>query len=174
MASIGDGSINTAYRFSIGGKHYFVKTNSAEWLAMFEAESAALNEIASTKTMRAPHPICSNVADGRSFLVLEWLDLRPLDDAAASHFGRLLAALHRHTEQQFGWCRNNAIGATLQVNAFAADWLMFWKERRLGFQLQLAARNGYTGQMQDFGARLLERCDVLFVDYRPTTFIASW
>jgi len=165
--AIGGGSINAAYRLSIGGGRYFVKTNSAERLAMFEAEIAALKEIESTKTIRVPRPICGNIVEGRSFLVLEWWDLQPLDDTVASYFGRSLAALHRHSASQFGWYQDNTIGTTLQVNALTADWLTFWKEHRLGFQLGLAARNGHTGLVQDLGARLLKHCHKLFADYLP-------
>jgi fructosamine-3-kinase len=53
------------------------------------------------------------------------------------------------------------------MNGFTSEWLEFWKEHRLGFQLRLAARNGYTGRLQDLGTRLLECCAELFSDYSP-------
>jgi protein-ribulosamine 3-kinase len=99
--------------------------------------------------------------------VLEWLKLRPLTEESASHFGRLLAALHRHIAPQFGWYRNNTIGLTPQINGLMSNWFEFWKERRLRFQLEIAARNGYTGRLQDLGAQLIECCGVLFSGYSP-------
>ena len=57
--------------------------------------------------------------------------------------GRQLAALHAQPRPGFGWRRDNTIGATPQPNAYGVDWIEFWREQRLGFQLELAARNGY-------------------------------
>jgi protein-ribulosamine 3-kinase len=56
--------------------------------------------------------------------------------------GEQLAALHRATAPQFGWHRDNTIGATPQHNDWTADWLEFFARQRLGFQLDLAARAG--------------------------------
>jgi len=167
VASVFGGDINACYRLSINGRDYFLKTNSVDRLWMFEAEMAALNEITRTGTVRVPLPICTGVVEGQSFLALEWLELHPLDGAAAGQFGRVLAALHRHTAEQFGWYRNNTIGTTPQTNTFATEWISFWKSNRLGFQLDLAARQGYTGRVQELGERLLKNCDRLFSDYTP-------
>jgi len=167
MTRINGGDINNAYRFSIAGHHYFVKTNIAERLAMFEAEFDALQEIAASKTIAAPLPICVNIAEGQSFIVLEWHDLRPLNQATALRFGNALAALHRCTATGFGWHRDNTIGSTPQINSYCEEWLPFWKERRLAPQLALAARNGYMGTVQQAGKEILERCDVLFTNYSP-------
>ena len=164
---IGGGDINAAYRLQAGPSVFFLKSNSADRLAMFEAEAAALDEIAATKTVRVPLPVCSGVTAERSWLVLEWLDLHPLDGAAASRLGRWLAALHRHGAAQFGWQHDNTIGATPQLNTPNADWLAFWKTQRLGFQLQLAARNGHGGRLQELGEELLARCAALFDGYTP-------
>jgi len=43
----------------------------------------------------------------------------------------------------------------------------FFRERRLRYQLDLAARNGYSGQLQPLADELLERLDGLFTDYQP-------
>lgn len=166
-ASVGGGDINAAYRLQAASGAYFLKTNSAARLAMFEAEAAALAEIGATGTVRTPLPIAVGAAGDRAYLVMEWLHLHPLDAAAASRLGGTLAALHRHVAPRFGWQRDNTIGATLQPNQQSADWLDFWKTRRLGFQLQLAARNGYGGDVQRLGEMLLDRCDALFVGYAP-------
>lgn len=166
-SKVGSGDISAAYRLRAGSRDYFIKTNSAARLDMFEAEVAALTEIAATDTVRVPMPLASGVADGRAYLVLEWLDLHPLDATSAARLGHALAALHRHTAAQFGWKRDNTIGATPQPNAWRGDWVAFWKEQRLGHQLNLAAERGYGGDLQSLGQRLLERCDALFTGYAP-------
>ena len=82
--------------------------------------------------------------------------------------GRQLAALHAQPRTGFGWRRDNAIGAIPQPNAYGDDWIEFWREQRLGFQLNLAAHNGYTGVLQQQGEQLRLRLDGLFVGHSPT------
>lgn len=76
--------------------------------------------------------------------------------------GTQLAAMHRITAAKFGWQRNNTIGATPQINTWSDDWLEFWRARRLGFQLQLAAKNGASRRLLTQGERLLADCAPLF------------
>jgi fructosamine-3-kinase len=47
------------------------------------------------------------------------------------------------------------------------DWIDFWRERRLGFQLDLAARNGLRGALQTQGRQLMDALPALFAHYRP-------
>jgi len=75
--------------------------------------------------------------------------------------------LHQSTRERFGWHRDNTIGLTPQHNAWSEDWVSFLREQRLGFQLQLAAENGFTGSLQVQGARLLKRLPVFFERYTP-------
>ena len=80
--------------------------------------------------------------------------------------GRQLAAMHRNGRERFGWHRDNTIGSTPQPNASSADWIKFWREQRLGFQLRLAARNGHGGRLQSQGEKLLE-CFPALIDHDP-------
>lgn len=153
---IGGGCINTSLRLRDPRRTFFVKLNEAHRLDMFQAEAAGLTDLAATRTLRVPRPVCAGQAQGRAYLVLEYLELgRPGRDGPVLA-GQGLAALHRHTGRQFGWRRDNTLGATPQPNDPLPDWVAFWRERRLGFQLRLAARNGYRGRLQDQGQRLLE------------------
>lgn len=165
--NVAGGDINAAFQLRSGQQVWFLKINSDDRLSMFEAEAAALKEIASTETVCVPRPICVGAAEGHAWLVLEWLELLPLDGAVATRLGHALAALHRHTAPEYGWHRDNTIGATPQSNTWSGSWLTFWKEQRLGYQLQLAADNGYYGKVQILGHKILKECDVLFAGYSP-------
>jgi protein-ribulosamine 3-kinase len=99
-------------------------------------------------------------------IVLEHLDITA-GAGAVKGLGSRLAALHRHGAERFGWNRDNTIGASLQPNDWCEDWITFLRHRRLGFQLDWAARNGYRGPLQESATRLLERLPSLFSDYRP-------
>ncbi len=62
---------------------------------------------------------------------------------------------------------DNWIGRTPQPNGWQHDWIAFRREQRLGFQLQLAAQNGFGGALQRDGEQLLARLDGLFDGYVP-------
>jgi protein-ribulosamine 3-kinase len=171
LRPIGGGDINRAFRASGGSRPWFVKTNRAGRLPMFEAEAAALHALAATDSVRVPRPLCSGTAAGQAFLVLEYLVLRGHGDAA--RLGEQLARLHRVPQARpdgahFGWAHDNWIGSTPQPNGWRHDWVAFWREQRLGHQLKLAAQNGYGGALQRDGEVLMARLDGLFVGYRPT------
>jgi protein-ribulosamine 3-kinase len=162
---LGGGCINQAYLVEGASQRYFVKLNAADHHEMFEAEAAGLLELSAPGVIRVPQPICAGIARDKSFLVLEHLTFASQGNMAA--FGRQLAALHRKHKASFGWHRDNALGLTLQINTPSQDWCEFWRRYRLGFQLHLAARNGYRGALQQKGERLLAHCDVLFSGYHP-------
>ena len=166
---LGGGCINQAWRASDGKRDYFVKVNAAAGaLSMFAAEAAGLAELAETATVRVPKPICHGSAEGQAYLVLEYLPLQGGDALAMETLGHQLAALHQQRRPYFGWHRDNTIGSTPQPNGRHEQWITFWRERRLGFQLQLAATNGHGGALQRAGEQLSARLAGLFVGYQPS------
>jgi fructosamine-3-kinase len=164
--AIGGGCINSAYSLREGAHRYFVKLNTADRLAMFEAEAAGLQEMADTDTIRVPQPLCTGTSGGRSYIVMEHIALGGHGSDGTREAGRRLAAMHRASRQGFGWDRDNTIGSTPQPNGPQDDWVTFWTRFRLGFQLDLAARNGYRGRLQDQGERLLDALPAL-IDHDP-------
>lgn len=164
--TMGGGCINKSVTLSDGGRTYFVKLNAVHRLDMFEAEAAGLAAMAATDSIRVPLPLCTGTAGSESYIAMEYIPLggHRRDGAAAA--GRRLADMHRATRDAFGWERDNTIGSTPQRNAFDLDWIRFWREKRLGFQLDLAARNGYTGRLQESGQLLLDGFGVL-IDHAP-------
>lgn len=162
----GGGCINTTQ--VLDGKddrRFFLKLNDAGKAEMFAAEAEGLEEILGSAAIRAPNPICHGVTDGQAFLVLEHLPLGSRGNAA--DLGRQLAAMHRHTAISFGWRRDNTIGATHQPNDPGPAWIEFYRDRRLGFQLELAGRKGIGRPVQSKGERLLERLAAFFPGYSP-------
>ncbi len=163
---VGGGCINTAVQLSDGHSQWFVKLNRAGLADMFDAEFTALDELAATHTIRVPRPLCTGTVDGASYIVMEYLHLGQAGATGQAWAGERLAALHRHTAERFGWSRDNTIGATLQPNEQQTDWIAFWRDQRLGFQLELAAGNGHGGRLQQLGDRLLGDLDAL-IDHAP-------
>lgn len=168
-AGIGGGCINESYVVRGRGHAYFVKLNAPDRLSMFEAEAAGLDEIARSNTVRVPRTLChgAGAGAGASWLVLEHIELGPASGRGMEELGRRLAAMHRVTAPRVGWHRDNTIGATPQTNTPGTDWMAFWRQHRLGFQLRLASENGHRGRLLTQGERLLEQLPVFFSGYEP-------
>jgi fructosamine-3-kinase len=159
--SVGGGSINAAFvLMAENGGQFFVKTNVIGQKAMFEAEARGLQALAASNTIKVPIPVCFGEDQTQSYIVMESLDMDGRADQVV--LGEQLAAMHRVTADRFGWEINNTIGATHQPNAWMDNWLDFWRQQRLGFQLKLAAKNGYGGELQSLGEKLLIKMPVLF------------
>lgn len=165
--ALGGGCINMAVLLDGGDSRYLVKLNAPAHADMFAAEAAGLCELARAHALRVPLPICHGLAGDDAFLVLEYLDLHPAHGAAQERLGHGLAALHLVTRPKFGWDRDNTIGSTPQLNRSHDDWLEFWREQRLGFQLELAASNGYGGALAAKGERLSDNLGLLLGTHRP-------
>lgn len=163
ITPVSGGCINQAYRIEDALRRFFVKLNRPDTLFMFAAEQAGLEEIRRTGTLQVPTPVCCGSNAAHAWLVMEYLPVKSSGTKqGAILLGKGLAAMHDVTADRFGWVRHNTIGTTLQVNDFSADWVGFWREHRLGYQLQLARDNGYDGKLQSLGAQLAERIGVFF------------
>ncbi len=164
---VGGGCINRAHAVEAGGRTWFVKVNDAGRLLMFEAEADGLAELAGAGAVRIPAPLCTGSGGGHAFLVMEYLPLGGSQRGSAERLGSQLAALHRHQAERFGWRRDNTIGSTPQINTPTLDWIAFWSEHRLGYQLALAARSGAGARLAEHGRHLQERLAGLFDGYTP-------
>jgi protein-ribulosamine 3-kinase len=169
IGPVGGGCINRGHHIRGGSREYFVKLNDAARVAMFEAEADGLAEIAATKTVRVPMPLCFGSNGDYAWIVMEWLPLSAdgLSRESAARLGEQLAAMHAVHADRFGWTRDNTIGSTPQSNHQEKSWIDFWREHRLRPQLTLAATKGYRARLQIVGERLLEQLPALFTDHRP-------
>ena len=171
--AIGGGDTNQAYQ--IDGiftdenepARFFIKFNKSNRIAMFEAEAEGLQEIEKAKAIYVPHVICSGVEGNESFLILENLSLANGVSNSAKQLGEQLAALHKYTSPMFGWARDNTIGSVQQINTQKENWVEFWGEQRLGFQLNLAKQNGANLSLHNKGAELLNNLESFYLDYKP-------
>jgi fructosamine-3-kinase len=166
QSGVGGGCINTAQRLQgQDGRHYFVKLNTQSKLSMFEAEADGLKELSQSNTIKVPAPICTGTAANQAYIVME--DLQLGGSGSMEAFAEQLAQMHQCTNKQFGWYRENTIGSTPQMNDWCNDWVEFWRQYRLGYQLDLAKRNGGSKRLLDKGERLLQEFEVLFANHKP-------
>ncbi len=160
----GGGCINDAWELrGRDGRRFFVKANpGADSPTMFRREAEALAVLSRANAIRVPQPVCQGEASGTAFLVLEYLPLASRGSFA--QMGRSLAKLHAVTNQWFGWHADNYIGRTLQKNPPCTDWIGFFRDQRLAFQIDLARRGGLALPQGD---HLLDRLQQFFEGYQP-------
>lgn len=163
--SVGGGSINQAFRLESNAGPFFIKLNTGSGPEMFAAEAEGLEELQQAVSLQVPKPLAWGLAGQHAFLVLEFLETGGAGSAAA--LGHGLADMHRVCADRFGWYRDNTIGSTAQRNRHHTDWCQFWREQRLGFQLDLAARNGAGSALQQSGEALLEALPALLDAHEP-------
>lgn len=131
---------------------------------MFEREAEGLEALAGARAIRVPGVLA---VDGGA-LVLEHIRSAARQKDFFEDFGRSFARLHRHHGPACGFAHDNYIGATQQLNAplvsawpvdtepgDGSDWPEFFIERRLRFQVRLAAERGHGNELQ----RLLDACE---------------
>ena len=161
---VGGGSINQAYVVEGDGHRYFVKLNRNHLLDMFEAEAEGLNEMRSANAIKVPAPICYGTSGSEAYIALEYIAFG--GSGGGQKLGEQLAVLHKKTWDHFGWHRENTIGSTPQPNTPTDNWADFYRQYRLGFQLELATRNGGAHLMRN-GERLMAELDAFFADHHP-------
>lgn len=164
---VGGGCINQVARLDTSAGPFFIKHNSQSPSAMFEREAEGLAELRSVGGIAAPEPICwSDRGVGfPAFLVTSYIQTGRRRSDFSERFGAAFAELHRRGRgERFGFHHDNYIGTTPQPNGWCDNWVEFWREHRLGHQMRLARGNGYTGELQRLGDKLLTRLDDYLVE----------
>ncbi|MBO6219772.1 MAG: fructosamine kinase family protein [Treponema sp.] len=156
---VSGGDINKSYALTLTtGDRIFMKANAKENAAFFTAEAACLSAIAETGAIGTPHLLCTGTDDGEevgySFLLMDFIESGKKRADYFETFARELAAMHKAVTEsflslesaenagtkQFGFFQNNFIGARTQDNTPTADWISFFRDRRLIPQFKAADR----------------------------------
>lgn len=146
----------------------FLKRVPREQFPWLEAESRGLAELALTNSVQVPTVVALVRSEHEACLLLTHLDLKPLCATSGRALGRQLAELHRRRAASFGWQHDNFIGASRQSNRNCTDWIGFFSDQRIRFQLDLAAGQPGWSNADDAAVRgLLDRLGTLFADYDP-------
>lgn len=164
---VGGGGISAAWQLQVSNGSIFLKTGDADAFEMFAAEAAGLRELETANTVRVPRVLAVARGEGVAILALEWLDLVSPSRETQRLLGAQLAELHRHTQDQFGWYRDNTIGLTPQSNRRGDCWVDFFGKQRLEYQLRLASQNGFADTLGQPGHKLLEQLHQLLAGYTP-------
>lgn len=171
---VGGGDISQAARVEANGRAWLVKWHSRPpqpqpgWLDLFAAEAAGLALLAATQVVRVPAVIAHGAAQPGvpAYIVMEWIGqgsryaALPDQRSAGALLGQQLAEQHRTAAPAYGLDHGNYCGATPQDNRPLPTWIDFYGQRRLGFQMELAGRQGLLpAERRRRLERLIDRLD---------------
>lgn len=143
------------------GREFFIKThNQANMFpGLFKSEFTALTLLTEPKKIHVPKPI----AYDDDFIVMDVFKEGNKGSDWQQQMGRNLAELHKATQKnQYGFEENNYLGTSPQKNNWTDNWLQFWREQRLGFQLNLyAEKTNKDDPLLKAGEELLSDLDLL-------------
>jgi protein-ribulosamine 3-kinase len=173
LLPVGGGCINNGQRLETGQSVYFLKWNPAPLPGMFAAEARGLELMRATSTVRVPavYATAEAAPGAPAFILLEYLQGSAPRGGGQEILGRQLAQMHLSpAPAQYGLDQDNYIGSTPQINAWESDWVTFYREHRLRYQMELAARSGrLNGQRRAQLDQLLARLPELLggLERRP-------
>lgn len=160
-ASVGGGCINQTQILTLSnGQKAFLKYHPDPPPDFFESEARGLKLLGEIKNgPRAPKVLALQPGPRPRYLLLEYAEERSPDKEFHARFGRALAELHRATQDFYGLDRDNFIGKTPQRNTPETDAVVFYRERRIRFQQELARTAGELPKSLD--RKLDKLCDKL-------------
>ncbi|KAJ0961000.1 hypothetical protein J5N97_001035 [Dioscorea zingiberensis] len=161
---VGGGCINLASRYDTDAGSFFVKTNRGIGPSMFEGEAIGLSAMYATNSIRVPKPYkVGALPTGGSFIIMEFIEFG-MSRGDQSVLGRKLAEMHKaaKSEKGFGFDVDNTIGSTPQINTWTSDWVEFYAEHRLGYQLKLVLKKFGDSIIYEKGQRLMKNLRPLF------------
>lgn len=168
LNDVGGGCIAAAAvaTFADGSQVFVKRVTGAP--GMFEREAEGLRALAATGAIRVPGVLVV----GADALVLELIRSAPRKPGFFEDFGRRFARLHGHRGRTCGFVHDNFIGSSRQCNQpldgpweqAAEDdgtaWPQFFMQRRLRFQVELAAGKAYGREL----TQLLDRAEPLIIE----------
>ncbi len=157
ITPLSGGCISSAYKLKLNNKQeLFLKHNPSVSDKMFIAEAHGLQELNKSGAIRVPEVMMYN----NDFILLEFIQQGNKNKKFFSEFGRSFALMHRHASENYGFYEDNFIGSNEQKNlplsSEKENWISFYFNKRILFQLELAEKLGYATSELKKGIGTLE------------------
>lgn len=162
------GDINQTFRLQTNSGSFFLKLNDGVLKDIFEKEFDGLSLLYSTNTIRIPKPVLHGSFENNILLITEFINKGYASKSFWKIFALQLAALHKHSQHQFGLESDNYIGSLLQQNTFRSTWSEFYSNCRIMPLIQKALSNNKCGKEDVLLAeKLCNRFNDLFPSESP-------
>jgi len=131
------GDINQAFYLQTNAGPFFLKLNEGNFKDMFQKEFEGLQMLHQTKTVKIPEPVLYGSFEDHIFLFTEFIQKGNASKNFWQTFASQLAALHKHTNEQFGLSSGNYVGTLPQQNNYCNSWQEFYATQRILPLMQL-------------------------------------
>lgn len=152
---IGGGNTSRAFAVKSSKGNFFIKTNRAGLVDMFEKEVRNLELLRSTVPNNTPEVIGFGTVDHVSYFILKLIEPGKRVPDFWADFGRTLAQIHKVHNTTYGLEYDNYIGSLPQSNKQNTNWIDFFIEERIWPQARKAEKV--------LGADIIEMIDKLCV-----------
>ncbi|MFO7869723.1 MAG: fructosamine kinase family protein [Bacteroidales bacterium] len=132
IQTVGGGCIADTYKISTTNQSLFIKCGNLP-SDMLIKEGHGLQELALAKSIHIPKVI--DVTE--DFLLLEYIEQGIRDTHFFAEFGASLANMHTYTSETCGFYEDNYLGYSYQKNTLSTNWVDFYVNNRLFFQIEL-------------------------------------
>jgi len=167
--SVGGGSINDTYKIQTTGDAFFLKVNSAKKFPdMFEREFVSLYYLEKASAIRVPEFVGIGQKEDISFILMSFIEKGQSGPNFWRDFGQNLAAIHRNTNDKFGFEMDNYIGSLPQRNKWEDNWPDFFIHKRLESLVKNARDKGeIDGEISRQFDKLYVKLESFFPEESP-------
>jgi len=155
---VSGGDIHNSFRIEGLQQSFFIKVNDAQRFPnIFVMEREGLKLLKRIGGAVVPDLLVAGEFNRDAFLLMSWIDSGEKTPAAQANLGRMLAFVHKNTQDFFGLEYDNYIGSLPQSNQAHPNWPDFFIEERLRKQVERSATSGSVNHI------LIEKFDKLYL-----------
>jgi len=167
--AVSGGDISEAFKIITPKNNYFLKSNRASALNMYQTEASALKNINDTETIKTPEVFVVDTFEDHAFLLMEFIESKTPTNSDFETLGLQLAALHNCSADYFGWKEDNFIGTLPQSNKQNDSWHDFYINERLKPQLNLVRQRNLLSENEcPSTEKMLQALQPIFQNTKPS------
>lgn len=164
---IGGGNTSRAFAVKSSQGNFFIKTNRAGLVDMFEKEVKNLELLRKVLPANTPEVVGFGTSDHVSYFIQKLIEPGKRVADFWADFGRTLAELHKVPGAVFGLEYDNYIGSLPQSNKENSNWVDFFVNERIWPQAKKAEKVLGT-EIVGMISKLSDRLPDLLTQSRPT------
>ena len=171
LTTVGGGSINECFRFTLHDKVFFLKYNSQkQYPDIIQCEQEGHTALASSEVVKTPDILQYEQVEDYEFLLLPFIGSGKRGPLFWRELGTSLAKLHdQDVGDEFGWSRTNYLGSLPQYNQSNTDFTDFWIHQRILPQLKWAKDAHKIGQKEVKAfEKLFTKLNAIFPSLQPS------
>ncbi|MBC7449875.1 MAG: fructosamine kinase family protein [Cytophagales bacterium] len=164
---IGGGNISRAFGVKSSKGNFFIKTNRAGLVDMFEGEVKNLDILRKVIPLNVPEVVGYGTMGHISYFILKLIEPGKRITDFWADFGRTLASVHQIHATSYGLEYDNYIGSLPQSNKQHSNWIDFFVEERIWPQAK-KAENLLGTEIMEMMEKVCSRLPEILTQAKPS------